>query len=151
MVEKTTIANKIEGESMKHWIVPTVCSFFLWGIWGFLPKLTVLYINPKSAVIYEALGGMILVCIMLILPGFRPEIHPKGIALALTTGLVGFCGALFFLMAVARGPITLVVTLSALYPVISILLAMVILHESITIRQGIGIALALCSIVLIAR
>jgi len=135
---------------MKHWIVPTICSFILWGVWGFLPKMTIQYLDPKSAVIYEVLGGVVLACLILAFTGFRPEVNPRGIVLAMITGLFGIAGALFFLMAVARGPVTLVVTFSALYPVISILLAVVFLNESISLRQGFGIALALCSMVLVA-
>jgi bacterial/archaeal transporter family protein len=66
------------------------------------------------------------------------------------TGMLGFLGAFCFLNAVSTGPVTLVATLSALYPAISVLLAVFWLHEPVTLRQGIGIALAFAAMVLVA-
>ena len=42
------------------------------------------------------------------------------------------------------------VTLSALYPVVTILLSIAFLHEKLTMRQGAGIAFALVASVLLA-
>ncbi len=41
-------------------------------------------------------------------------------------------------------------TLTALYPLITVLLSFLILHETVTLRQGIGMLLALAAIVLMA-
>ena len=56
----------------------------------------------------------------------------------------------FDITAVSKGPVTLVATVSALYPVVSIALANFFLHETVTLRQGVGIALALLSMILVA-
>ncbi len=134
---------------MKYWILPAFASFILWGLWGFIPKITTRYISPKSAMIYEVLGGIIVATVILYLIRFRPDTHPKGVALALITGILGFVGALCFLYAVSKGPVSLVATVSALYPIVVIILACIFLHEPISFKQGIGISLALGSIVLI--
>jgi bacterial/archaeal transporter family protein len=81
---------------------------------------------------------------------FRPDIHPIGVVLALMTGILGFSGALLFLYAASKGPISLVAVLSALYPVITVLLSITILKEVISIKQWLGIALGLASMILIA-
>ncbi len=135
---------------MKGWLMPTIGSFVLWGLWAFIPKITTKYINPKSAVIYEVLGGILIAVIVLYSLNFRVETHPKGIALGMTTGLLGFLGALCFLYAVSKGPVTLIATLSALYPVISILLAAFFLNETVTIKQCFGIVFALTAMILVA-
>lgn len=135
---------------MKNWVVPSLGVFLLWGIWGFLPKLTVRYVPPRDAVIYEVLGGVLFASVALLFGGFRLVPDWRGITLAGITGLVGFMGALLYLIAVARGPVSLVSTLSALYPVIAIVLAFTFLGETITLRQGLGVVLALVAILLIA-
>ena len=135
---------------MKEWILPTFGALMFWGLWGFIPKITTRYLEPKSAIIYEVVGGMLLAAIALFVLNVRPDIHPKGIALAITTGMLGFLGAFCFLVAVSKGPVTLVATLSALYPIISIVLAVLVLHETVTVRQCVGIALALLSMILVA-
>jgi transporter family protein len=134
---------------MKAWMLPTLGVFICWGLWGFLPKITVKYINPKSAVIFEVLGGIVLAFIVTVVLKYQIATHPMGIFLAIVTGLVGFLGSLFFLYAVKNGPINVVVTLSALYPVLSIALAILILNEPITLKQGIGIIFALVAMVLV--
>ncbi len=134
---------------MKEWLLPTFGALVLWGVWSFIPKITTKYINPKSAILFEVLGGMIIATIVLFSLKFRPDIHPKGVLLAITTGILGFTGALFFLYAASKGPISLVAVLSALYPVIAVVLAMIFLKESLSLKQGLGIVLALGSMILI--
>ena len=50
---------------MKEWILPTVGTFICWGLWSFIPKITTKYIDPKSAIVYEVIGGMLLSLIIL--------------------------------------------------------------------------------------
>ena len=135
---------------MRDWVFPAILAMIAWGIWGFIPKLTTKYISPMSAVIYEVLGGIIVGVFLLFLVGFRPEVQTKGICLALLTGIVGFLGALYYLMAVRHGKVSVIVTMTALYPIISIGLAWGILHESLSIKEGIGIVLAFIAIGLFA-
>jgi transporter family protein len=59
-------------------------------------------------------------------------------------------GALFYLIAITRGKISTIVTLTALYPLISIALAWMVLKEPITLKEGVGMVLALIAIVLLA-
>jgi transporter family protein len=135
---------------MKQWLLPTFGALVLWGLWSFIPKITTRYISPKSAVVFEVVGGILMAVIVLASLKFKPDIHPKGVLLAMTTGILGFAGALCFLYAATKGPISLVALLSALYPVIAIVLAMFFLHESITLKQGLGIVLGLGAMILIA-
>ena len=135
---------------MKQWLLPTFGALVLWGLWSFIPKITTRYISPKSAIVFEVLGGILMAVIVLATLKFKPDIHPKGVLLAMTTGILGFAGALCFLYAASKGPISLVALLSALYPVIAIVLAVLFLHESISIKQGLGIVLGLGAMILIA-
>ncbi len=136
--------------NLREWILPAMATFVFWGLWGFLPKVVVRYIDSRSAVIYEVVGGILLALVLLSTLGFRPMVHPGGIVLAMVTGIVGFLGSYTFFMAAVKGPISLVVSLTALYPTLSILLAMVVLNETITLKQGIGIILALVAMLLVS-
>jgi drug/metabolite transporter (DMT)-like permease len=53
------------------------------------------------------------------------------------------------LVATRVGPLTLVVTLSSLYPASTVLLARVLLHERLAARQWAGVLLAFAAILLI--
>ena len=138
------------GTDMKSWFVPTVLTLVFFGLWGFFPKITTLYIDPKSALVYEVAGGALVGLAVLIWISFKPQMNPVGTFLAAITGIFGFVGALFFLYAISRGKASIVVTFSALYPLVVILLSRFFLDEPITFKQGIGIALALISMVLFA-
>ena len=135
---------------MKSWFVPAILTLIFFGLWGFFPKITTRYIEPKSALVYEVAGGALVGLSVLVWLSFKPQVHPVGTFLGVITGISGFVGALFFLYAVSRGNASIVVTLSALYPLVVILLSRIFLDEPITLKQGIGIALALISMVLFA-
>jgi bacterial/archaeal transporter family protein len=134
---------------MQGWMLPTFGALILWGFWGFIPKLTTHYLSPRSAVVYEVMGGLLLALIVLASSKFQLDFHPKGSAFAIVTGMLGLLGAFCFLLAVSKGPVTLVATTSALYPVVSVLLAVFILHESVTFKQLAGIALAILAMILV--
>ena len=120
------------------------------GFWGFFPKLAMNYIAPQSAVIYQVLGGLFVGIVGLALVGFKPETHPMGILFALLTGITGVLGTLFYYSAASRGQISIVVSLTALYPLITILLAIIFLHETLTLKQVVGLCFAISAIVLLA-
>jgi drug/metabolite transporter (DMT)-like permease len=72
-------------------------------------------------------------------------------ATAMAGGILDMLANLLYLLATRRGPLTLVVTLSALYPASTVMLAWRVLHERLTGRQWAGVGLALGAIVLIVR
>ncbi len=134
--------------SMKAWLLPASMTMICWGIWGFIPKITTRYINPLSASVFEGLGSAIFAIIILFSLSFKPEIHPKGISLAFITGLLGMLGALFYLFAMPKGKVSVIATMTALNPIITIALAYFILKEPITLKEGIGMVFAFIAIVL---
>ena len=133
---------------MNNWILPASVTFICWGLWGFIPKLTTRYINPMSAMVYESIGAAIMGLVVFTIIGFRPEVHAKGIGLAIANGVVGLIGALGFLFAVKAGKVSIVAVFTAMSPVITILLAHFLLKEPITAREGMGLLCAFAAIYL---
>ena len=72
--------------------------------------------------------------------------HPCGAILTALTVVAGFTGTLCFFAAASRGRISLGVSVTAFYPLITILLASIFLKEPLTIKQLVGMV---CSIVAI--
>ena len=135
---------------MESWFLWTILSLITFGFWGFFPKLAVQYINPQSALIYQVLGGVLVGIVGLAMVGFRPQTNPMGILFAMLTGITGVLGTLFYFSAAGRGQISIVVSLTALYPLITILLAVIFLHETLNLRQIVGLCFAIGAIVLLA-
>jgi transporter family protein len=128
----------------------TLLAMVTFGAWGFFPKLAVNYISPQSALIYQVIGGLFVGIVGLAMLNFKPETHPMGILYALLTGITGVLGTLFYYAAASRGQISIVASLTALYPLITILLAIIFLHETLVLKQVIGLCFAVAAIVLLA-
>jgi len=135
---------------MGYWFIFGLFALILWGVWGFLPKLATRYIEPRSVLVFQTIGSILVTIVILATIDFRPELHTKGVTLAIVTGIIGTLGTASFLYSIAKGKASIVVTMTALYPIITIILSLLILKEPITIKQGIAIILALTAMALFA-
>ena len=133
---------------MKSWFLPAIFIPLVWGFWGLFPKLAVRYISPIHAMAYQVLGTIVFGIVLFAFIGFRPQIEPKGIAFAIMGGICGMAGAFLYLLAVSKGKVSVIVFISAMYPIVTIALSYIFLHESITLKEGIGMVFALTAIIL---
>jgi len=100
---------------------------------------------------YEVLGGTVTALLAFLI--LRPQlggVEIRGIIPAVLTGVMGYLGLLCFMYAIRGGKICVVAPLTALYPVVTVALAMIFLKERINVVQMAGIILALVSAVLIS-
>ncbi len=81
--------------------------------------------------------------------GRRSLRMPGTLALTLLCGVVDMSANALYLVAARTGPLSVVVTLSSLYPASTVLLARVVLGERLNARQVAGVGCALAAIVLI--
>ena len=132
------------------WLPAALFSLLAFGLWGYFSKLTVQHIDAGSALVFQTIGVLLTGLLTLGMLHFRPASDFRGILLAILTGVAYGLGCLLYFVAASRGKVTTVVTLTALYPLITIGLSFLLLHESISLRQWSGIALALGAILLMA-
>jgi len=135
---------------MSPWLPAALASLVIFGFWGFFPKLAVAYLDPRSALIYQVLGGVMVGVAVLFSLEFHPAFHPRGALFAFLTGVAGVLGTLFFFAAAERGKISLVVSVTALYPLITIVLAALFLREPLTLKHLAGMACAIVAILLLS-
>ncbi len=136
---------------MKEWALYSALALLAWGLWAFLPKLALSCLDPKTAFMFEVIGGAVTGLLVLLI--LRPQpggAEMRGIIPAFLTGVMGYLGILCFMYAIRSGKICIVAPVTALYPVITVALAFVFLREKINIVQFAGIILALVSVVLIS-
>lgn len=136
---------------MTSWVIFATLTFLGWGLWGFLPKFALKHLDPQSTLIYQGLGTMLVMPVVLITRQFHLPFHPTGAAFAIASGLFGALGALCFLLALSQGKVAVVVSYTALYPLVTIALSIVVLQETMTLNQGIGILFALLAVLFLAR
>jgi transporter family protein len=133
-----------------NWLAAAFLSLCSFGLWGFFTKLAVLHIDSKSALIYQTLGVAVIGFMTLALVNFKPAVEIKGLSYAIVTGMAYGIGCLFYFIAASKGKIITVVTLTALYPLVTILLAYLLLKETVTVKQCIGIGFAFLAIALMS-
>lgn len=135
---------------MTGWLPTSLLALFSFGLWGFFTKMAVVHMDSKSALVYQTLGVLIIGVVALGMMNFKPATDTKGVAYALLTGVAYGVGCLFYFFAASKGKIITVVTLTALYPLITIVLAYWLLNETVNFKQLAGIALAIVAIVLMS-
>lgn len=133
---------------MQGWLTPSILSLLSFGFWGLFTKIAVDYIDFKSALVYQSLGVLVVSLIGLSLVAFKPSTDSKGILFAVLTGLSYALGCLFYFIAASRGKLMTVVTLTALYPLVTIVLSYFLFNEAISIKKAIGITFAFIAIFL---
>jgi uncharacterized membrane protein len=74
---------------------------------------------------------------------------PGALALTLVCGVIDMAANALYLIAAQTGPLSVVVTLSSLYPASTVILARIVLGERLNGRQVAGVGCALAAIVLI--
>ena len=70
-------------------------------------------------------------------------------AIVIVAGVVDMLANALYLIATRYGSLSVVVTLCALYPASTVILARIVLGERLSSLQGVGIACALVAVVLI--
>jgi bacterial/archaeal transporter family protein len=133
---------------MQNWFLFALLALLFYGLWGFFPKMATLHLDAKSIIFYETFGILLIAILMyFIIPG-KINTNVKGVLFSVLTGIAGMVGTLFFLMALKSGKASIIILFTALYPLVSVMLVQIVLRESITLKQGIGMCFALVAIVL---
>jgi transporter family protein len=121
-----------------------------WGVVGLLQKLSTNYISAESSLIWLVVGFLLLE--PLLYPG-KALFHYSGwnLTWALLSGILNALGAWALFAAMkSGGNASIVAPVTALYPLVVIVLVPFVLHESITLLQVVGIVCALIAVVLLS-
>jgi|KBSMisStaDraftv2_1062788.scaffolds.fasta_scaffold462562_2 transporter family protein len=135
---------------LKIWHLYAALTVLTWGLWGVFSKLAANYAKPRQALLFQTVGVLAFAAVVVVLEKFKVEWNAAGFSWAALGGFFAFIGFLTFFAALDKGDTSTVVTLSALYPMVTILISIAFLHERLTQRQGVGIVLALIASALLA-
>jgi bacterial/archaeal transporter family protein len=132
------------------WLLFTVLALAAFGVVGLLQKLSTDLVSAESALVWLIAGFVMLEpCVF---PGKSLwRYSAASIALVLLSGALNALGSWAILAAMKNGgKASVVVPLTAVYPMVVCLGAPFVLHEHITRMQGAGIACGLAAIFLLA-
>jgi bacterial/archaeal transporter family protein len=129
------------------WFWFAMITILSWGIVGLLQKLSTNFISAESSLIWLGLGFLLLE--PFVYPGRTLFTYSRlNITWALMSGVLNALGAWALFAALKNGgKASIVSPLTALYPLVVIVLAPFVLHESITRLQGVGVVCALVAVV----
>ena len=135
------------------WLFYSLLTIVAWGAWGAVSKVASTGVDASTNQILFTLG-----LLPVTLPIWRsmrvrkdgPE-RRAGIAWAFLTGVLGGTGNIaFFRALVLSGKASIVVPATALFPLVTVVLAIALLHERVSIQQKAGLVLALAAIYLLS-
>lgn len=127
------------------WIALAAIAIGAWGVVGLLQKLSSSLLDPAALVFWVIIGLLIgSAPLMAWLPSTAgPALKAGILVLGLSCGLTNALGSWCLFRALERGgPAAIAIPLSALYPLITVLLALLFLGETLTLRQTLGALLA---------
>jgi transporter family protein len=136
---------------MPAWLVYTLLTALLWGVWGYEAKLLVDRASPYAGQILFTFGLVVPLAVVLwSRRRFSGERRGRGFFYAFLTGLLGGGGNVAFYMALGGGSASTVVPLTSLSPLVTVLVGVVFLKERLGGRQYAGLVLALAAIYLLS-
>jgi len=134
------------------WFFYAVAALIAFGLAAVFQKLATNRVSAEAAFAVFAAGflpGAVVICAW---EEFSLKFEPAPVAAAVTGGLFNGLGVLATLGAYRNGGKAAVVTpLAAVYPVITVLIAVTFLGERLNLIQGSGIALAIAGALLLSR
>jgi len=135
---------------MAIWLIYAMSCVGLWGVWGFVAKLTTARgVHPVALSAISSVIGLVLTWLTVYFVQPPLERTTPNLTFALITGMCGSLGGIAFFLALGHGRASIVVPLSSLYPAITLLLSLIFLGEHPSVTQGVGIVLALVASILL--
>jgi transporter family protein len=133
------------------WMVFALAVLAFWGLAGITQKLSTNYISAELSFIICSLAFIPVSLIILWLHPVSWKLSPTGWELGVVGGLLSGVGGLASFAAYhSGGKASIVTPIGAMYPMITVALAVPFLHERVGLRQVAGIILALMATVAIS-
>ncbi|MCH8028732.1 MAG: EamA family transporter [Candidatus Dadabacteria bacterium] len=136
---------------LERWVTLTLIVMLFFAAGSFFGKVALLRDTSPRVYFFEAIGTLTVFTTFVLFN--REKIFPNfsvnyfGLLMGLTWGI----GTILFIYVLKIGKLSVILPLTALYPGITVLLAVVFLKETLGPREIAGIVLALISGMLLAR
>jgi uncharacterized membrane protein len=121
-----------------------------WGVWTLFATLATRSLAPEAAMVVSYATGATLALGYVLFSRGVPALPRRGVALAGLAGVFAGAGAVAFYAGLSEGNSGVVTTVSALYFVVAAVLGVVVLGESLGLRDVAGIGFAVLAIALLA-
>jgi len=132
------------------WLVYALLCVLCWGLWGFFAKIGSGRMNPDEEQILFTVGMVPITIAALWKLDWRLETNRAGAGCGILNGVLAAIGMVAYYAAMQRGQASTISAVTGLFPLLTVLLAVVFLRERINRVQAAGIAAALGAILLLS-
>jgi uncharacterized membrane protein len=139
----------LEKMNNARWFWYSMICVLCWGAWALLSKLGSGEIPPDTMQFLFTVGTVPVGIALLLARRGKLEKSPRGIAYGVLNGILSGIGGLALFAAYhTNGNTTLITAAAALYPMITVALAVTILRERFRFVQALGLLFAAIAIVI---
>lgn len=148
----TSQPERARTTKIPQWLGFSLLTILLWGVWGATSKLVTNQISPYLYQILFTIGLLPLLPLVARSQGSGPPANRnRGIFCAFCTGILGGIGNITFYKSLAAGgKASIVVPTTSLSPLVTVILAFLVLKERASGSQKLGLLLALGAIYLLS-
>ena len=134
------------------WLVYSLLTILLWGIWGALTKVISADIDAYMNQVLFAIGVLPVMAIVLFSRRLSGGANrSRGLFYAFVTGVLGGTGNIAFFKAFSEGgKASVVVPATSLSPLVTVILGYFVLNERASGYQKVGLGLAMVAIYLLS-
>jgi len=154
-VESTSVSNLARPARIPKWLLWSLLTILLWGTWGLVSKIASTGVDAyMNQLLYTA--GLVPLLVFVAITVHRDRTgksasRKMGIFWAFLTGILGGVGNIAFFQALVKGGnASVVAPVTALFPMVTVLLAVVFLKEKLGRTQWLGLALAFAAIYMLS-
>jgi bacterial/archaeal transporter family protein len=123
-----------------------------WAFWGLFSKLSANHdVPPVLLAFVSSCASFTLILLSYIWQRVPATKSATGLFFALLSGVCGAVGMLLFSQAIKLERAAIIVTLTAIYPALTVLLSLVLLREQISFLHVLGVLLVTLGVALVAR
>lgn len=136
---------------MSLWLVYSIIALVLWGATGITQKLSTNRISSERSFLWFAWAMVAISVFVFAFAHVQWHLKTMIIVLAIVGGALNGLGALTSFRALeGGGKASIVVSLISLFPLLTIILAVLVLHERLSWKQGAGVGIAIVAAILLS-
>ncbi|MDO8690706.1 MAG: EamA family transporter [Dehalococcoidia bacterium] len=134
---------------MLLWSLPAIMG---WGLYGIFAKLGTARIGLQAILWYQLAMLVAVLVFLTVMNNFIPlNLDSRGVIFGIATGLSNFVAVVALFTMLQRGfPVNIVYPLTALYPLVTVVIGVIFLGEAMTALKGVGVVLAVIAIALLS-
>lgn len=126
------------------WMFYAAIAMLFWGITGVTQKLATNRISSELSFLWFAYAMIAISAVLGLTVGLHWQLRPWTVFLAIIGGTLNGLGALTSFKALeSGGKASIVISMISLYPLLTIMFAVAMLHERLSFGQGIGVVIAI--------